>query len=127
MEKTAQNKLMTVSEVADFLRVTETTIRAWIKESKIPYIKVSDRAIRFRKADIEAYLEEKKTGKAVRRVSSSIDSIESSSSSIISIKNLARLLDIPPEKVQERVTRPEYLEALRVDVKAFSAILEGEE
>lgn len=51
--------LMTVDEVARYLKVEESTIYTWAKKGKLPGIKVG-RFWRFKKDDINKWLEEKK-------------------------------------------------------------------
>jgi len=54
-------ELMTVSEVADYLRVTEKTIYRLLKQGKIPAIKVG-RQWRFEKAKIDEWLHQNSVG-----------------------------------------------------------------
>ena len=53
------DSLMAVEEVAKYLKVEESTIYTWAKGGKLPAIKVS-RFWRFKKEDIDNWLEEKK-------------------------------------------------------------------
>lgn len=39
--------LLTVEEVAEFLRLSPNTVRIWCSQGKIPYRKVGERAVRF--------------------------------------------------------------------------------
>lgn len=50
-------ELLTVEQVADFLNITDHFVRRLIRERRIPFLKVG-RLVRFRRADIEAYLAE---------------------------------------------------------------------
>lgn len=54
--------LMTVEEVAKYLKVEQSTIYTWAKIGKIPAIKIS-RFWRFKKEDIDKWLEERKNEK----------------------------------------------------------------
>jgi len=54
-------ELMTVSEVADYLRVTEKTIYRLLKQGKIPAVKVG-RQWRFEKAKIDEWLSRNSVG-----------------------------------------------------------------
>lgn len=54
--------LMTVEEVAKYLKVEQSTIYTWAKEGKIPAIKIG-RFWRFKKEDIDKWLEERKNEK----------------------------------------------------------------
>jgi excisionase family DNA binding protein len=49
------NTLLTVKEVAEYLRMKESTVYVWAQEGKIPAIKIS-RTWRFRQADLAAWL-----------------------------------------------------------------------
>ena len=51
--------LMTVEEVAKYLKVEESTVYTWAKLRKIPAIKIG-RFWRFKKEDIDRWLEERK-------------------------------------------------------------------
>ncbi len=49
-------KLLNVIQVANLLNVKPWTIRAWVSQKKIPYVKVG-RLVRFRPEDIEAFIQ----------------------------------------------------------------------
>lgn len=49
------DELITLKELADYLRVTVPTIKDYIKKGQIPVLKVSPRKWRIRKSDV-AYL-----------------------------------------------------------------------
>jgi excisionase family DNA binding protein len=51
--------LMTVEEVAKYLKVEESTVYTWARQRKVPAIKIG-RFWRFRKEDIDKWLEENK-------------------------------------------------------------------
>ena len=46
--------LLTVRETAAVLRLSVSAIRAWILQRRIPFVKLHNKAIRFRRADIDA-------------------------------------------------------------------------
>jgi excisionase family DNA binding protein len=48
-------ELLTVPETAALLRLKQTTIRAWICQRKIAFVKVG-RLVRIRRSDVEAYI-----------------------------------------------------------------------
>jgi excisionase family DNA binding protein len=50
------NALYTVPELAKRLKVTEKTVRAWIREKEITAIRIG-REWRFRDEDVDAFLE----------------------------------------------------------------------
>ncbi|MBZ0154890.1 MAG: helix-turn-helix domain-containing protein [Alphaproteobacteria bacterium] len=52
--------LMTVEEVAHMLCVSKWTVYTWITKKKIPVLRISRRFVRFRREDIEAWLQSKK-------------------------------------------------------------------
>lgn len=54
------DKLMTVEEVAEYLRVKVPTVYEWAKEGKIPAAKVG-RLWRFERDDIDAWVQEQKS------------------------------------------------------------------
>jgi len=49
-DKTSERTIMNVPEVADFLRVSESTIRKLVKEKRIPYFKLEGRYLFYRSA-----------------------------------------------------------------------------
>ena len=55
-------QFLTVEDVAQYLAVEESTIYSWCQENKIPHIRLN-RMIRFRKEDINEWLEARTTGK----------------------------------------------------------------
>jgi excisionase family DNA binding protein len=48
--------LLTVRETAAVLRRSPSTIRSWILHRRIPFVKLYNKAIRFRRADIDALI-----------------------------------------------------------------------
>ena len=52
-------ELMTIEEVADYLRVKKRTIYEWLKNHKIPAVKMVGQW-RFKKRQIDAWLENQK-------------------------------------------------------------------
>ncbi len=52
------NNLMTIEDLADYLKVTRRTIYEWLKTNKIPAVKLVGQW-RFQKAKIDAWLEGK--------------------------------------------------------------------
>ena len=52
-------ELMTLSEVAEYLKIAERTAYGWVKEGKLPGFKLGS-AWRFDKADIQKWVQEQK-------------------------------------------------------------------
>jgi excisionase family DNA binding protein len=52
-----ESDLMTVPEAAEFFRVKVSTIRAWVLYRRIPFLKLGGKLVRFRRRDLEAFLE----------------------------------------------------------------------
>jgi len=52
----SQHDLLTVSEVAEYLRITERTTREMIKSGKLPAVKLS-KEWRIKRADVEKLLD----------------------------------------------------------------------
>jgi excisionase family DNA binding protein len=50
------DQLLTIDEVAKKLRNKPGTIRQWVSEKRIPYVKLG-RSLRFRLAEIERFVE----------------------------------------------------------------------
>lgn len=53
--------LLTISEVAELLKLSASTVRRLQRQRKIPFIKVG-RSIRFTRSDLSAYLEKRRVG-----------------------------------------------------------------
>ena len=52
----SEQEIMTIEEVADYLRVKKRTIYEWLKKGKIPAIKTVGQW-RFKKSKIDAWLD----------------------------------------------------------------------
>ncbi len=50
----SSNDLVTAREVAKRFGVAVSTVRRWVRESRIPYVRVSRSTVRFRIKDIES-------------------------------------------------------------------------
>jgi excisionase family DNA binding protein len=48
-----ETALLTVPECAELFKVKVSTIRAWVLHKRIPYVKLSGKLVRFRRADVE--------------------------------------------------------------------------
>jgi excisionase family DNA binding protein len=51
--------LMTAREVAEFTGFSEGTIRHWVSQGRIPYVRFSARCVRFLRSDIENWILQK--------------------------------------------------------------------
>lgn len=51
-----EHEFVTASEVADYLRIDEQTVRLWARQGRIPAVRLSPKAIRFRLPDVMAAL-----------------------------------------------------------------------
>ena len=58
MNYTARSELMTIDDLADYLKVTRRTIYDWLKNNKIPAIKLVGQW-RFKRDKIDAWLDNK--------------------------------------------------------------------
>ena len=52
----ANNELKTYREAARYLGLPIGTLYAWVYEKRIPHIRLSGRTVRFRVADLDAWL-----------------------------------------------------------------------
>jgi excisionase family DNA binding protein len=50
----ADATLLTVRETASILRLSQSAIRSWVLQRRIPFVKLHNKAIRFRRSDIDA-------------------------------------------------------------------------
>jgi excisionase family DNA binding protein len=48
--------LYTVPEAAEILRLSVSAIRAWILQRQIPFVKLHNKAVRIRRADVDALI-----------------------------------------------------------------------
>jgi excisionase family DNA binding protein len=55
--------LMNVSEVAEFLGLSKGTIYHLVSQQRVPCIRLSNRCVRFRRSDLEAWIATKKSSK----------------------------------------------------------------
>lgn len=51
-------QLMTPVEAADTLAVSQDTLRRWAKEGRLTRVRLSRRAVRYRRSEIEALIED---------------------------------------------------------------------
>jgi len=51
-------QLLTTEQVAEWLNMSESTIRKWVHYRFVPHVKLG-RAVRFRKEEIEKWLDER--------------------------------------------------------------------
>lgn len=57
--------LLTVPEAADFLGVKAVTVRAWVLNRRIPYVKLG-KCVRLRRTDLEKYVADRVVPAKVR-------------------------------------------------------------
>jgi len=69
------NALMTVEETAAYLRLAPWTIRHWVCQKKIPYVRLG-RSVRFRRKDMERFVNQNLHGKADGRDRNSAEGAE---------------------------------------------------
>jgi len=48
--------LLTILEVAVLTGFSTGTLRHWVSQGRIPYVRISARCVRFRRTDIEAWI-----------------------------------------------------------------------
>ncbi len=53
-----QKILLTAAEVAKLTGFAEGTIRHFVSQRRIPFVRISARCVRFRRSDIDAWLEQ---------------------------------------------------------------------
>ena len=54
-ERNSDAEFLTVDEVASLLRVHSQTVRRWVRDESIPYVRAG-RRIRFRRSDVQEWL-----------------------------------------------------------------------
>lgn len=58
------NQLMTIKEVADFLRISTISAYSWVRDGKLPAIRIG-KEWRVRTSDLDEWLEVRSTAKHV--------------------------------------------------------------
>ncbi len=61
MSETEREEVLTASEVAQLLGFHQVTLYSWARRGKIPNYKIGS-AIRFRKSELERWLQERRRG-----------------------------------------------------------------
>ncbi len=59
-------ELLTVNELADRFRVRPETIKVWVKQGRIPVIRVTGKTLRFDAQAVTTALRDQQPGKAVQ-------------------------------------------------------------
>jgi excisionase family DNA binding protein len=54
-------RLLTARHVAEHLGLTPETVLCWVRDGKLPAIRLPSGQIRFREADLDAWLEQRAT------------------------------------------------------------------
>ena len=52
------DRLLTVRELAEHLRVTPTCVYRWLAADRLPAVRLSKRCVRFRESDVQKMLEQ---------------------------------------------------------------------
>jgi excisionase family DNA binding protein len=50
-------KLLNFEEAAEVLGIAVPTLRTWVREHRIPHTRIANHLVRFRAADLDAWLE----------------------------------------------------------------------
>ena len=58
-------ELLTAAEAADYLRISEWTLRHWVSDKKKRFIKIG-RAVRFKKSHLDRFVQDNVHGKEVK-------------------------------------------------------------
>ena len=49
--------LLRYEQAADYLGIEIPTVKKWVKEGKLPYVKISRKCTRFKKVDLDKFIE----------------------------------------------------------------------
>jgi excisionase family DNA binding protein len=52
-----EQEFLTAKEVSRLLKIHPSTIYKWVKRDAFPFFRVGEKCVRFRKADIESFIE----------------------------------------------------------------------
>lgn len=55
--------LMRIEEAAEYLGFAKQTLRNWVSDGRIPYVKIG-RSVRFRRSELDEWVEEQDTSDA---------------------------------------------------------------
>lgn len=55
-----EDAVMTYAEAAEFVGVPVGTLYAWVNQRKIPHFRLGPRLVRFHRADVRAWLEQRR-------------------------------------------------------------------
>jgi excisionase family DNA binding protein len=58
-------ELLTAAEAADYLHISEWTVRYWVSDKKIRFIKIG-RDVRFKKTHLDRFLQDNAPGKEAK-------------------------------------------------------------
>lgn len=64
-------QMMSIRDVADFLKLNQTTVYAWAQQGTLPGYKLG-RTWRFRPSEIEAWLEGRRNAEVTNRVTQTV-------------------------------------------------------
>jgi len=60
-QQNTTERLLTAREVADRLSVSVETVLRWARDGRLPSVQLSNRAVRFHRDDLDAWLAERAT------------------------------------------------------------------
>lgn len=60
---------MSYKDVADYLGVSVSAVRKWVAQGRLRAYRVSHKTVRFKKADVDAFVEQRATRRRGRRPS----------------------------------------------------------
>lgn len=55
-------ELLTVQEVAEYLKVNQQTVRNWVDREELTAVRAGARRVRIRQSDLDRFLEQRETG-----------------------------------------------------------------
>jgi excisionase family DNA binding protein len=67
-----EDKYVTINDIAEHYTVSISTVRAWIRDSKIPYLRVG-KTFRFKLSEVDAALRDARTKKIDDAVEELVD------------------------------------------------------
>lgn len=56
------DRLYTIQSVAQWLTVTDKTVRRWITDGQLPSVRLGPRTLRVRESDVESFIEKRSIG-----------------------------------------------------------------
>jgi excisionase family DNA binding protein len=90
-------ELLTVREVADYLKVNQQTVRNWVDRQQIDAVRVGERRVRIRQSELDRFLSEGTQDSTADAAASQVDASSEAFGS--AMRSATERLDAPPPEL----------------------------